>query len=264
MRYIKTCCNDDGNTYILLGFWLIMIIDMLKEIGLSITEAKVYLALLELGSALAGEITKKSEVNRTNVYDALERLIEKGLVTYVISANRKVFEAVHPSRLREILKEKENNLKKEMGLLESLYSDNKEKEEAIIYKGKKGLKSVFEDILNESKTIYGYGAEGKFVQMFGPYAENWQKRRINKKIKMNIIWTEKVRSRKIQNVNKLELVNKRFIPNTYDFPSTIAIYGNKTVTIVWSEQPFAFMIKSQEVVKSNINFFKMLWKIAKD
>ena len=78
----------------------------LQEAGLSNTEAKVYLSMLELGPALAGEITKKSAVNRTNVYDALERLIEKGLVTYVLSANRRVFEPVNPERLQEILKEK--------------------------------------------------------------------------------------------------------------------------------------------------------------
>jgi len=41
------------------------------------------------------------------------------------------------------------------------------------------------------------------------------------------------------------------------------IYEEKVVTIVWSELPFGFMIKSNEVVKSNMNFFEILWKTAK-
>src|SRR3989338_10345709 len=108
---------------------------ILQEIGLSNTEVKVYLALLELGSALAGEITKKSEVNRTNVYDALERLIEKGLVTYVISANRKVFEPVNPEMLREILKDKQEKLSSVINELQLKYKTSRSKEEATIFKG---------------------------------------------------------------------------------------------------------------------------------
>ena len=86
--------------------------EVLQEFGLSKTEAKVYLALLELGKSKAGEVTKKSLVNRTNVYDALERLIEKGLVSYVSENNKKVFEAVNPQRLQEILKDKHEKLGK--------------------------------------------------------------------------------------------------------------------------------------------------------
>ena len=102
-----------------------MNLDILQELGLSITESKVYLALLDLGSGLAGEITKKSQINRTNVYDALERLIEKGLVSYVVSANRKIFEPVNPERLKEILEEKEENLKKILPELQLKFKENK-------------------------------------------------------------------------------------------------------------------------------------------
>jgi len=55
----------------------------------------------------------------------------------------------------------------------------------------------------------------------------------------------------------------KFLSEHYEFPSTIMIYGNKVVTIVWSELPFGFMIESNEVAKSNMNFFEILWKIAK-
>jgi len=234
---------------------------ILQETGLSNTEAKVYLALLELGSALAGEITKKSEVNRTNVYDALERLIEKGLVTYVISANRKVFEPVNPEKLQNILKEKQEKLNSAMKDLQSKYNSSKSKEEATIFKGKKGIKSIFEDVLKDKKDLFAYGAESKFADIFPAYQKHWNKQRAKLKIKVKIIYNEKVKKRKIK--EKLKLLYMKFLPKHYEFPSTIMVYGNKTVTIVWSELPFGFMIKSKEVVKSNMNFFNILWKIAK-
>ncbi len=235
--------------------------EILKEIGLSATEGKVYLTLLELGSALAGEITKKSEVNRTNVYDALERLIEKGLVTYVISSNRKVFEPVGPERLREILKEKEKKLNGLMPELQLKYGASREKEEATIFKGKNGIKSVFEDILMEKKPLLVYGAESRFADMLPAYQKDWNKRRAKLNIKIRIIYNEKAKKKKIQ--EKLKLVKMRFLPKHYDFPSTTMIYGNKVAIISWTEVPFGFMIKSSEAAKSNMNFFDILWKNAK-
>lgn len=238
-----------------------MEIGILQETGLSLTEAKVYLALLDIGSGLAGEITKKSELNRTNVYDALERLITKGLVSYVISANRKVFEPVTPIKLKEILKERENKLDSIMKELEERYKSSKTKEEATIFKGKKGIKSIFEDILKEKKELFVYGAENKFAELLPAYQKDWNRDRAKLRISLRIIYNEKVK--KIKIAEKLKLTEMRFLPKDYDFPSTILIYGNKVVTIAWSELPVGFMIKSPEVVKSNNNFFKILWKIAK-
>ncbi|MBU2442745.1 MAG: helix-turn-helix domain-containing protein, partial [Nanoarchaeota archaeon] len=64
-------------------------IDILEDLGLSEAEAKVYLALLETGSTLAGPIIKKTGLHRGTTYQILQRLIEKGLVSYVIKAGKR-------------------------------------------------------------------------------------------------------------------------------------------------------------------------------
>lgn len=238
-----------------------MDLQILQEMGLSITESKVYLALLGHGPALAGEITKKSQINRTNVYDALERLIEKGLVTYVLSANRKIFEPVNPEQLREILKEKQEKLNKILPELKLKYNETKSEEEARIFKGKKGIKSIFEDILKEKRDLFVYGAESKFADIFPAYQKYWNKNRASLGIHVKIIYTEKVKKRKKE--EGLRLLVMKFLPAYYEFPSTNLIYGNNVVIIAWTDVPFGFMIKSKEIVKSNMNFFEILWKIAK-
>ncbi len=233
----------------------------LQEFGLSNTEAKVYLALLELGKSKAGEITKKSAVNRTNVYDALERLIEKGLVSYVSQNNKKVFEAVNPDRLGEILKDKQEKLGKTIEELKTRYNQSQKQEDAFVFRGKKGIKSIFEDILNEKKELFCYGAESRFKEMFPFYQKHWNEERAKLKINVKMIYNEKVKQEKKK--ENLKLLEMKFLPKTYDFPSTIMIYGDKVTTIVWLEEPFGFVIKSKEAVKSNMNFFEMLWQLAK-
>ena len=76
-----------------------MDLKILKDVGLTDTEIKVYLALLSLGATSAGKIVEETGVYRKNLYDSLNKLIEKGLVTYVIEKKIKVFQPKIPDNL---------------------------------------------------------------------------------------------------------------------------------------------------------------------
>jgi len=65
------------------------------------------------------------------------------------------------------------------------------------------------------------------------------------KINVKMLYSEKVKE--IKKEEHLKLLEMKFLPETYDFPSMVISYGNRVVTIVWLEEPFAFMIKSEEV-----------------
>ena len=80
--------------------------EALEEFGLENREAKVYVKLLELGEAGASELSKKVNILRPTVYDILDNMIKKGVVSYSISAGRKVFSAVDPLILEQIVEGK--------------------------------------------------------------------------------------------------------------------------------------------------------------
>ena len=56
-----------------------MITEVLENLGLSKNEARIYETLLKEGESPVGFLAVKSGVHRRNVYDTLNRLIEKGL-----------------------------------------------------------------------------------------------------------------------------------------------------------------------------------------
>jgi len=242
---------------------------VLRDIGLSGNEAKVYLALMDLGSALAGEITKKSGVNRTNVYDALDRLIEKGLVSYIIKSNRKYFEAEKPERIMNYLEEKQKEITSKKKRVSSIIPElelkrklGKEPHEATIYKGKQGLKSITEDVLKTGKEMMAFGLQGNFVAIFTHYAKQWHMRRVKLKIPVRAIYNEKVRP--IKTKQKFIKVTMRFNKSLYDTPASTWIYGDKVAIVVWSEPIIATLIRSKEVSKSYKQFFEFLWKNSKE
>ncbi len=242
---------------------------LLEQIGLSKNETKTYLALLKLGSVPAGPLIKALGMHRAAVYNLLDILIDKGLIHYVVQANRRYFEAQEPNRLLELIKSKKQKLQQQETQLKEIIPTltrqrklNSETQEGTIYKGKKGLKSVFEDILNYPKIEFMVmGASGRFKEIFNAYFIHWHTRRIKSKIKLKIIYSESIREEKRE--KELKLAEIRYILNTNITPSTTMIYGDKVVVIMWSENPLAFLMKSKNVSDSYGDFFNMLWKTSK-
>ena len=75
---------------------------MLEEFGLTETEEKVYLSLVKLGESPASEIIKKTQLHRTTIYDVLERLIEKGLISFVTKNKIKYYLTASPSKFEDL------------------------------------------------------------------------------------------------------------------------------------------------------------------
>src|SRR3972149_8110848 len=136
--------------------------EIMERLGFRPVEIKIYLVLLKLGSAKVGKISKDARTNRAYTYDVLRRLIDMGLVSYAYIANRKWFQPANPYRLLEMIEENERYLKKELPNLEKIYKQTKIKQQVTLYKGLKGIKSVFQDILREGKPNDVFGSEGQF------------------------------------------------------------------------------------------------------
>lgn len=230
---------------------------MLEQAGLTKSEAKVYLALLELGSSLAGLITRKTGLHRRSVYDTIERLIQKGLVSYIKKNNRKYFEAANPERLLEILREKEENIKQAMPELESKFNFIKEKTETVFYRGKQALKTVFDDQIKEGKEILIFGAASNADQIVKYYFSKYDKQRIKNKIRVKAIFNQKL-------AKKIPLSEIKYLPKEYSSHTATNIYGNKVAIILWSDEPFAILINQKEIADSYRSYFELMWKLAKN
>jgi len=234
-----------------------MLGESLETAGLTRVEAKVYMTLIDLGPSLAGQITKKSGIHRRTIYDALDRLAEKGLISYIVKNNRKYFEAASPERIVDLIKEKEAEIKKDIPDLMSLFSKTKAKEETLFFKGKDGLKTAFEDQISEGKEILVLGASPEAGEIMQFYFKWYNKRRQEKKIHINFIANVESKGK-----IKAPLSEIRYLPDLG--PAAINIYADKVAIILWSmEKPVAIIIKNKDISDSYRIFFEHMWKTAK-
>lgn len=230
----------------------------LEQIGLSKNEASIYLTLLKLGSEKAGRISKEVQINRTTTYDALKRLLERGLVGYVVKANRKWFEAVEPERLMDIIKEREEMVQEILPALQTMYKTPEEKHNVTLYHGYKGMKSVFQDIIRSAKINYVMDSEAQFSERMPYYTPFFVKQVEKKKIKIKHLMRAGGRI-----INPTKTTEVRYIPKKTKSQAVINIYSDKVAIIIWTEPPEAVVIKNKAVADSFRDYFEMMWKEAK-
>lgn len=245
--------------YIKFGLLLFFMEKILENLGLTALEAKVYLTLLDLGPSLAGLITRKSGIHRRTVYDALERLSQKGLIGYIVKNNRKYFEAANPERLQELLQEQEDKITKILPELKAKYNFIQEKSETLFFKGKNGLKMVFEDQLSVGKEILILGASPLAEELLRYYFIWYDKRRIQKGIKIKLLYNESERKKR-----NIKLAEIKYLPSQYSNPAAMNIYGDRIAIIHWSkDNPFVILIKDNEIAEGYRKYFELMWRISK-
>ncbi|MEK6935349.1 MAG: helix-turn-helix domain-containing protein [Nanoarchaeota archaeon] len=241
--------------------------EILQKLGLSGSEVKVYLALLEIGSSTAGELTKKCGLYRTNIYDALEKLREKGLVSSILKNNKKYYSASKLEKLNVLLDNKKEDLQileKELNNTLKKLSEKEIKGEGEfdvkIFTGKNGVKNVMEEVLEDKKPFFAFGAEANFEKLFPIYFTNWVKQLFKNKIDVNAIYNEKVRV--LREKKKISFANFRYI-HGFENPVTTQIFGDKVVIIHWQETPLIIQINNKKIAQSYMNVFNLMWKVAK-
>lgn len=249
-----------------------MDIGILEQIGLSKNEIKIYFALLELEQSSATPIVKKSGIPNSKVYPTLEKLIKRGLVSYVIKNNVKYFQAANPQNLIDFLNEKEKKIIQQKKEIEKLIPQieqqrklARDKQEAHVYEGLEGIKAAFNTILNkvsakEEYYVFTLGDELEKAEL-KHFFRDYHKKRIEKKIKVKLIANESIRKTFIRD-HLYEKMTVKF--SKLKLPTGIFIFADYVMTVVWLEDPTAFVIKSKKNAEKYKEFFLEMWKTAKE
>lgn len=239
---------------------------VLMGAGLTEKESLVYLALLELGSTTASKIIEKTGLHRAVVYDLLGRLIEKGLASHITKGKKRYFEASNPKRLLELLKERENKIEKLIPELSELYKF-KDKLEIKVYKGKEGIKAIYEDMLDEKPSEWlSMGSGGETFKLMPAYLEDFHKRRIKLKISARgLLINNKLSKERGKQLAKKGLTTIKYLPKNFLTPTIINIYNDKVTLYSSSKEkiPFIIKIENGDLAKSFKEYFEWLWRLSK-
>ncbi len=227
----------------------------LEEIGFSTAEAKIYLTLINSNGLFASEISKRSELNRRTTYDVLQRLQNKGFVSTSIESNRNIFYAVEPVVILSKIDDLKLKAQKLLPELEEIYKSTADDQETTTFTGKKGIKSILQQILN-SKQYLAFGSNEKFPELMAHEFDLFQKEKLRRKIKSKVLLSEEMRSNNFLNVS---FTSVKFLPKILSQPTTTFIFDGCVAIIIWSDIPIGVLIKNKTLFKTYSSYFNFLW-----
>ncbi len=241
-----------------------MINDILVSLGLTYNESKIYLCLNSEHELSASEITKKTGIHRRNVYDALNRLVDKGMVSQTSVNNRLTFSAVHPSHLVNMAQENEKHIQSILPDLKNAFENSPAKNSVKVYKGVKGIKACFTESTDMMKKGDKYRAMGCYdmVPVLGDFIEHNHDERIKKHISTwDIFNSESIERAKA--VSQKPNHHVKVLPKNHSLPVETVIFGGKIVCQIFIHgEPFVIQVIDEKFAETYKEYFNMLWKIS--
>ncbi len=242
--------------------------ELLVKIGLTPGEAEVYEVLVGIGLCSAGTIVKKASIASSKVYDVLQRLINKGLASYIVKNGVKYYDATPPERLIDFLEEKRESIKDVEKEIEKIIpsirlkrSSVKEENKVVVYNGVEGAKIVLKETIDAGRKgaeLCGYGTDEDPYKDFLPAAIQ---EHFRDQIKYNVKWKLLFTKGRWQSPNPRGEV--RYLPKGFNLPVRTMIYGNKIAIVDFSSPITTIIIENKGVAQSYKRHFDFLWKIAK-
>ncbi len=244
---------------------------ILESIGFSKGEVKVYFALLELGEASIGPLSRTARVTPAKTYPILDKLVEKGLITLTIKSNTKYYQAFNPSRILIYLEEKKKHISEEeeaiKKLLPSLIAKQKvaAQQSTSVYQSFKGMQTLYDEIIEElvqrKDDFIGFtlGDEYQSIEA-NLFFKNYDTKRKGLGIKIKLIGLRSQKAFLKREYPTTKYKEIRYMKQA--LPTGVVIYGDRVATFVWKKVPVAFVIQSKETADAYKRFFWDLWKKA--
>ena len=237
---------------------------LFKELGFTEREIRVYISLLELGESTAGPIASKSRLAHTKVYDTLERLIGKGLVTYILVSKTKRFRASDPKEILDIVDERKRRAIELVKELEMKATFAYEKQKSAIHEGFSAIKSLFNRIVRELKKgdyYYAFALKEDYNDLSAPLFFAGVHKKLQEKMVLDrAIANEKMKKEIQKNYSDNKNIQIRFTKRS--MPIGLVIVKGKIIQIVWGDLPTAIEITSSQVEQQYKSFFEEQWKSA--
>ncbi|MFA7654421.1 MAG: helix-turn-helix domain-containing protein [Candidatus Magasanikbacteria bacterium] len=252
--------------------------ESLKQFGFDDDEAKIYVALLELGPSTVTEITKRAGITRTLGYVVLDKLGMWGLVARVNDGGKKIkYTAEHPRNFVQYIKNTRNIWDKRVDsaerLLPELLSGYRAEEKPVLryQEGIKGITTIFEESLHSKSEILSVtDVESWQSPEFWDWAKSYNRERNRNKVKERILLLDTPKGREwIKNYRSSPYTVYRWVTREQakgllEFGGELNIYDDKVVVALPKKsQRMIAVIESKVFYNILRSMFEIVWEVAR-
>lgn len=239
---------------------------ILRKAGLTESQAKGYLALIEHGALTPAQLAEHTGENRTNAYAVTDKLVALGLANKKDTRPAKYI-ANHPSvlediaeRRREIVIKNEQIISNSIGSLIDLFYASTEMPSTKNYQGTDGIKQVYTETLKSTTDIYLVRTVADTIDLGEEYLNDYRAARAKLGVHTYALTpdTEVGRRHATSGEDEKMLFHRTIIPASYTAPIEIDVYGDKIAFIAFGETQIATIITSPPIAEAMRQLLRLL------
>ena len=235
---------------------------ILEDIGLTNSEIKVYMSLLELGVAGAGHIIEKSGLQSSVVHMTLNNLINKGFISFTLKGKKRIYQASNPEHILNYIEDKKKQFQEILPQLLLKQKTSKEKPASTTFEGIRGIKELLLELLEAGgKEHHTFGSTKESLMLGDSWWLNYHKNRAKKGIKAKLMFNESLRFWKAE--RKYPKAEVRYTKAGFEPLTETIIRNDKIGIIIWTEKPIGILIHNKSAADSYDKFFEVMWKQAR-
>lgn len=239
-------------------------ITILRKAGLTESQAKGYLALIEHGDLSPAELAEKTGESRTNGYMICEKLEQLGLATKK-DGQKAIYSANHPSSVellvekrRKVLVRNEQEVKNNLQGLIDLYYRKAEMPGVRYIEGEEGQQRIYDDIISQKQPVYLLRTPNE-RRFFGKEpVKKFIAARVDHQIPVIGLTPFMEDSNTDPEEDRLRLLDRQFMPNElYTAPVEMDIYGNRVSFIAYGETLTGIIIDNKHIADAMRQLFML-------
>lgn len=248
-----------------------MLQNILQHLGYSEKEARIYLALLELGTSPASTIARFIWENRVTTYSILKVLVKRGLILESKKNTIQVYTGLSPEILIEQERSKYETLKSSLPELLSLMNQHSTKPKVTFYEWLDGLKNLLREVIRDFQTqpelvIHGF----LWAQSMDPRFEDFLRNSLTvEKQKPDqtpthviIVWDS---SYWYADYCREKYMTKTVEALTFPMEHEIFTYEDKVIILMYTTGELSWVIiESRSLAQWVRSMFELVWKYAPD
>lgn len=246
------------------------LVKKLAKSGFSENEAKVYVALLELGGAYPSRIADYAGMKRTTAYNTLLKLSIQGIVNEIEKRNKQFYQPEKPQKVLRYVKGKERRaqesveqIKTSLPVLEGLYGSSESRPKVTYHEGVEEVKEVFQQMY-EADVIYGLAdTKQLFEVMSDEFFTQWREQLRKKKIQLKDIVTASSVETPTETVEAelRDLFSRRVLPEKYkNIGTDILSWDDKVALISLGHPVTGTVIHNQDIALTFRIMHEIIWK----
>lgn len=256
-----------------------MIDDVLRFIGLTDKETKLYVALLRHGMQPTSYLARRAGLNRGTAFLLLHALVEKGLASKSTKGKIQHFAPLEPKELLHYLDRRERDIETQkqrvqgaMGQLYAIMNPLTSKPKIQFFDGREGARTVLDHTLTSSeKTLCAFLSIADVIECVGmDFFSEYTDRRVAAGFTLHAIRTrEKDKEAMKKDAQARRYVSSRkehrvvrHVPEDLAFPITMYMYDGTLAIISSAQESFAMLIESRELAEMQKKLFSLLWRTA--